>query len=98
VAADPAGFEAWDSALHRSIALASHNGLMVTLFDTMNAARTLPVWGGLKRRSSTPQRRERYHREHTAVVDALRERDADAAKDRMREHLAGVSEDLLGRH
>lgn len=97
-AADARGFEEWDSALHRAIALGTHNGLLVTLFDTMNAARTLPVWGGLKRRSSTPERRLDYHADHTAIVVALRERDADAARDRMREHLSRVSEHLLGGH
>ena len=95
-APDAPSFEAWDSALHRGIALASHNGLLVTLFDTMNAARELPVWGGLKRRSSTPEHRRDYHADHTAVVLALHERDPDAARDRMREHLARVSDHLLG--
>jgi DNA-binding FadR family transcriptional regulator len=95
---DAASFEAADSALHRAIALATHNGLLLTLFDTMNAARELPVWGGLKRRSSTPERRREYHADHTAVVLALHERDPDAARDRMRDHLARVSEHLLGWH
>jgi DNA-binding FadR family transcriptional regulator len=97
-AADARGFEEWDSALHRAIALGTHNGLLMTLFDTMNAARMLPVWGGLKRRSSTPERRLDYHADHRAIVVALRERDADAARDRMREHLSRVSEHLLGGH
>lgn len=97
-APDAAGFESWDSALHRAIALATHNGLLVTLFDTMNAARTLPVWGSLKRRSSTSERRHCYHADHLAIVAALHERDGDAAADRMREHLARVSEHLIGRH
>jgi DNA-binding FadR family transcriptional regulator len=95
---DAVSFESWDSALHRAIALATHNGLLVSLFDTMNAARTLPVWGGLKRRSSTPERRREYHADHTAIVTALRERHAEDAQDRMSEHLARVSEHLLGRH
>ncbi|MBO0874649.1 MAG: FadR family transcriptional regulator [Pseudonocardia sp.] len=97
-ASDAAGFESWDSALHRAIALATHNGLLVTLFDTMNAARTLPVWGSLKRRSSTPERRHCYHADHLAIVAALHERDGDAAADRMREHLTRVSEHMIGRH
>jgi DNA-binding FadR family transcriptional regulator len=50
----------------------------------------------LKRRSSTPERRGDYHADHTAVVLALHERDPDAARDRMRDHLTRVSEHLLG--
>ncbi|NMH95991.1 FadR family transcriptional regulator [Pseudonocardia sp. K10HN5] len=95
---DHEGFEAWDGALHRAIAQAAHNGLLLTMFDVMNDARALPVWGSLKSRTSTPERRRCYHAEHTAIVDALRDRDPDGARDRMREHLAGVSDNLLGRH
>ena len=57
-------FEAWDSALHRAIADAAHNGLLLRLFDIMNTARDLPVWGSLKRRTSaSPERRARLPRE-----------------------------------
>ncbi|WP_214366728.1 FadR/GntR family transcriptional regulator [Pseudonocardia sp. H11422] len=95
---DYEGFESWDGALHRAIAQAAHNGLLMNMFDVMNAARALPVWGSLKSRTSTPERRRCYHCEHIAIVDALRDRDPDGARDRMREHLANVSDNLLGRH
>jgi DNA-binding FadR family transcriptional regulator len=91
-------FEAWDSALHRAIAAAAHNGLLLRLFDTMNAARDLPVWGSIKRRSASPQRRRGYERCHGEVVAALTERDADAARERMRAHLVDVRTNLLGPH
>ncbi|WP_432974795.1 FadR/GntR family transcriptional regulator [Dactylosporangium sp. CA-233914] len=90
-------FEGWDAHLHRAIAQAAHNGLLLNLFDVMNTARTLPVWGSLKRRTSTPERRCRYHGEHTAIVDALRDRDSDGAHDAMRSHLQHVADTLLGR-
>jgi hypothetical protein len=47
-------FESWDARLHRAIAEAAHNGLLMSMFDVMNTARQLPVWGSLKRRTSTP--------------------------------------------
>ena len=50
-------FETHDSHLHRAIAQAAHNGLLMTMFDVMSTARALPVWGSLKRRTSTPGRR-----------------------------------------
>jgi len=91
-------FEAWDARLHRAIAEAAHNGLLMNMFDVMNAARQLPVWGSLKRRTSTPERRRCYHEEHTAIVDALRDRDPDGAAAAMRHHLEHVADNLLGRH
>jgi DNA-binding FadR family transcriptional regulator len=92
------GFEAWDAKLHRSIAQSAHNGLLMNMFDVMNTARALPVWGSLKRRTSTPERRRCYHSEHTAVVEALRDRDPDGAQAAMRAHLENVADNLLGRH
>lgn len=91
-------FETWDTHLHRAIAQAAHNGLLMNMFDVMNTARSLPVWGSLKRRTSTPERTRCYHAEHTAIVDALRDRDPDSAQDAMRGHLQHVADNLLGRH
>lgn len=68
------------------------------MFDVMNTARALPVWGSLKRRTSRPERRRCYHAEHTAVVDALRDRDPDGAHRAMCAHLENVADNLLGRH
>lgn len=92
------GFEAWDAKLHRAIAQAAHNGLLMNMFDVLNTARALPVWGTLERRTSSPERRLCYHREHAAIVDALRDRDPAEADNAMRAHLQNVSDNLLGRH
>lgn len=96
-AVDFEGFERADATLHRAIANAAHNGLLMNMFDVMNTARSLPVWGNLKRRTSTPELRTCYHREHTDIVDALRDRDPDGAGAAMRRHLRHVSDSLLGR-
>jgi DNA-binding FadR family transcriptional regulator len=90
-------FEAWDAALHTAIAKAAHNGLLMNLFEVVNAARSLPVWGSLKRRTSSSERRQSYHEDHVAIVDALQDRDPETARDRMRDHLLRVSDNLLGR-
>jgi DNA-binding FadR family transcriptional regulator len=91
-------FERWDGKLHRAIAEAAHNGLLMNMFDVMNTARQLPVWGSLKRRTSSTERRRCYHAEHTTIVDALRDRDPDGAQAAMRRHLENVADNLLGRH
>lgn len=89
-------FEAWDAALHRGVATAAHNALLLRLFDTMNAARDLPIWGSIKRRSATPERRAEYEIGHQGIVDALEERHPELARDRMRDHLLDVRNNLLG--
>ena len=68
------------------------------MFDVMNTARALPVWGSLKRRTSTPELRACYHEEHSAIVHALADRDPRGADEAMRLHLEHVSDNLLGRH
>jgi DNA-binding FadR family transcriptional regulator len=89
-------FESWDARLHRGIAEAAHNGLLMNMFDVLNTARALPVWGTLKRRTSSPERRRCYHEQHTAIVAALADRDPAAAAENMRLHLRDVSDNLLG--
>jgi len=97
-AGDFEGFERWDASLHRAIAVAAHNGLLMNMFDVMNTARSLPVWGSLKRRMSTPELRACYHGEHVEIVAALRDRDPLGAGENMRVHLQHVADSLLGRH
>jgi DNA-binding FadR family transcriptional regulator len=91
-------FEAQDSNLHRSIAQAAHNGLLMSMFDMMSTARALPVWGSLKRRTSTADRRASYRQGHARIVGALADRDPAGAEAAMRAHLHDVSDNLLGRN
>jgi GntR family transcriptional regulator, uxu operon transcriptional repressor len=88
-------FEAWDSAFHRAIAASVHNGLLLRMFDTMNAARDLPLWGKSKLRSATAERRAAYEDQHAAIVAALEDRDPNLARSSMREHLESVRTNLL---
>jgi DNA-binding FadR family transcriptional regulator len=83
-APDFSTFEARDTRFHRAVALAARNGLLTSVFDLLNTARNLPVWGTLKRRSSTAHLRRKFDHEHRQIVDALRERDPAAAAQAMR--------------
>jgi GntR family transcriptional regulator, uxu operon transcriptional repressor len=89
-------FEAWDLALHRAIMAAAHSPLLAALYSVVESARHGQVWGDLKRRSASSQRRAVYQEDHRAIVTALRARDADAAIESMRTHLARVAGHLLG--
>lgn len=87
-------FEACDLALHRCIMAASHSPLLATLYGAIEAARHGQVWGDLKRRSASPERRAQYQADHRTIVEALRSRDSAGAVEAMRAHLAKVQEHL----
>jgi GntR family transcriptional regulator, uxu operon transcriptional repressor len=89
-------FETWDLALHRCIMAAAHSPLLSALYGLVESARHGQVWGDLKRRSASSQRRALYQEDHRAIVAALRARDADEAIEAMRGHLARVAGHLLG--
>jgi DNA-binding FadR family transcriptional regulator len=69
---------------------ASHSPLLVSLYDLIEQARHGQVWGDLKRRSASAERRNEYQADHRALVDALRARDSGRAVEAMRLHLARV--------
>jgi DNA-binding FadR family transcriptional regulator len=89
-------FETWDAALHRCIIAASHSPLLVRLYGQVEEARHGKVWGDMKRRSASAERRDQYQQDHRDIVAALRLRDADGATTAMRTHLARVARHLLG--
>lgn len=88
-------YEACDNRLHRTIAEASRNTLILALFDTLNGVRRAVVW---RRRRDPPDRPPRDHHsfaEHRAIVEAIGARDAGAAAEAMRRHLRSVARRLL---
>lgn len=87
-------FETWDLALHRGIIAATHSPLLVTLYASIEWARHGHVWGDLKRRSASTERRIEYQDDHHQIVAALKERDPASAVKAMRAHLARVSDHL----
>jgi DNA-binding FadR family transcriptional regulator len=88
-------FEHWDGALHRSLAEATHNSIVLTVFKLMSEERERAEWGQLKRQSLTPERRLAYQHEHRALVEALRQRDAGLAKKAIHAHLTHVQRNLF---
>jgi DNA-binding FadR family transcriptional regulator len=88
-------FEYWDGAFHQRVANATHNSFVISVFDLMNKVRECAEWGVLKKKSVTPERRRAYQHEHRALVNALKLRDADAAKQAMNAHLVHVRRNLF---
>jgi DNA-binding FadR family transcriptional regulator len=90
-----AAYERWDSVLHRTIAEAARNTLLLALFNAVNAARDERVWGRLKEASLTRERQKTYSSQHRALVTAIRDRNADLAARLMTAHLETVHRDIL---
>lgn len=89
-------FEYWDGAFHQRLALATHNSFVISVFDLMTKAREYGEWGMLKKKSVTPERRLAYQREHRMLLEALKLRDAEAARKAVLDHLIHVRRNLLG--
>jgi DNA-binding FadR family transcriptional regulator len=89
-------FELWDAALHRSFAIATHNGLLIAFSEAFNLSRAQPIWSAMKRRNFTPGRRTAYLREHHEIVAAVLTGDASAAQHLMRKHLQHVHDNICG--
>lgn len=88
-------YENCDNRLHRLVAEASHNTVLVALFDTLNAVRRTVVWGRLRSNSSGPPADHHSFAEHDILIDAITERDLDAAAAAMDRHLRSVEAHLL---
>ncbi|WP_415751262.1 FadR/GntR family transcriptional regulator [Burkholderia cenocepacia] len=89
-------FEHWDGELHRAFSIATHNSFFMQILELMNRVREQGEWGRLKRLSLTPGRREEYQAQHRAIVEALRDRDAEAAAKVLTEHLGQIQHNLFG--
>jgi DNA-binding FadR family transcriptional regulator len=90
-----AEFEHWDAALHLAVFRATKNQLLVNYCEAINSARHQPHWHRLKQKSLTDARRSQYDREHSALVDAIKQRDAEKARRLIHQHLSHVRDSLL---
>jgi DNA-binding FadR family transcriptional regulator len=89
-------FEVWDFALHHAIMAASRNRLLVDMYAIIERARRGAIWGSLKRRSDSSERRAAYQHDHVELIDALTARDLPLAVAAMETHLQRVETNLLG--
>jgi GntR family transcriptional regulator, transcriptional repressor for pyruvate dehydrogenase complex len=88
-------YESWDSRLHRAIAEAAHNILMLAMFDTLNTVRRAVVWGRLRPPGDRPPTDHHSFDQHDAIVAAIEDRDLRAAESAMRTHLVEVATNLM---
>jgi DNA-binding FadR family transcriptional regulator len=84
-------FELWDLTFHRSLIEATHNPLLLRMYELIEAARKGDLWGSMKRRGDTQERRHCSYLQHAAIYEALRNRDGRGAQEAMSAHLEYVS-------
>ncbi len=89
-------YEAQDDALHRAVADATGNVLLLSLFDQLNQVRRAVAWNTVVRSSKRPAKDHSSFAEHDALVAAIEARDPTAAHAAMRQHLGSVSSRLFG--
>jgi DNA-binding FadR family transcriptional regulator len=87
-------YEAWDNKFHRAVAAATHNTVLVSLFDTLNTVRRSTVWGQLRSTTLPPADHASFC-EHDALYEAIAGRDPDLAAESMRIHLRTVRDRVL---
>jgi len=89
-------YEAQDDNFHRTLAEATDNVLLLSLFDHLNAVRRAVAWNTVMRSSTSPARTHSSFAEHDAIVAAIQARDPAAAHAAMRTHLSSVAARLFG--
>lgn len=92
---DAKTWELWDGRLHRAVAEAAHNGLLLSIFDGFNAMRRQTKWSVLRRAALTPARHGAYCAHHRAYVGAIAGREPTRAEEIMRLHIQTVRDNLL---
>jgi len=88
------GYEAWDNKLHDAVAIATHNKVLIYLFETLNVVRRSILWGQ-ERATVGPPPDHTSFTEHDHIVAAVIARDAEAAQAAMRTHLISVRDRVL---
>jgi len=95
LATDIQTYELWDATLHRTIAEAAHNNLLLSVLNIVNAMRQEKLWGQLKESAVTPKKMIEYSSQHRDCIEAIEARSVSRAERVMAEHLELVKNDLL---
>lgn len=94
MAPDWRSYEAADNNLHHAIAKATHNKVLLYLFDMLNTVRRSTVWGQ-KRANPRPEPDHYSFAQHEGICDAIAARDETRAADLMRAHIHAVRDRVL---
>ena len=88
-------YETWDNNFHLAIAEATHNAILISLYQTLNTVRRTIVWGRSRQEKPVPDSDHHSHGEHIKIIESISERQMDAAASEMRDHLQSVQKGLM---
>lgn len=89
-------FSKADETFHLTFAKATGNPLMAGIYQQINQVRSHDQWNAMKRKVLSAEAIHIYNRQHRALVEAIRQRDVEAAVSVVVEHLAKARQDLVG--
>jgi DNA-binding FadR family transcriptional regulator len=95
-AKDLARRETWDARFHLAIMRAAKNALLIEYCDAINSVRQQYLWRRLKERTMTPELRSVYDRQHGDVLAALKDRNPEAARAALHQHILTLRKKILG--
>jgi GntR family uxuAB operon transcriptional repressor len=93
---DQSAFSVADEAFHLALAKATGNPLMAWIYGQINQIRGHDQWNQMKRKILDAEAIRIYNRQHRALVDAIRHRDAEQAVAIIIEHLDQARRHLTG--
>ena len=76
-----------DEQFHLELARATQNRMILWMMEKVHEVRSHEQWARMRVLTLTPPVIEHYNRQHRAIVNAIRARDAEAAAQAMKEHL-----------
>jgi DNA-binding FadR family transcriptional regulator len=85
-----------DRAFHLALARGAHNDILYRSMSMITEQMSTQLWMTMKERSlEAPGRAELFHRDHVAILEAVRSRDHRKAAQAMLAHLKGVERSFL---
>jgi DNA-binding FadR family transcriptional regulator len=90
-------YEVYDARLHREIAVAAHNAVLLALVDLLTDVRRTVTWGRQRQKGDKPPESHHSFSDHDLIIDAIAHREPIKASNAMRHHLQKVEDRLVGR-
>jgi DNA-binding FadR family transcriptional regulator len=87
-------YELWDHRLHRAVADATHNPLLISILDMLNQLRQQPEWKAYRRTTLTAGRRVESAQQHRSIVAAIEARDPQSAFTSMQTHIRTIQTNI----
>ena len=92
---DARQFADLDERFHLALADAAHNPMIKWMMQKTHEVRSHSQWARMRTLTLNRPIIDTYNRQHRQIVDAIRARDAEGARDAMRTHLDTARRSLV---